>query len=547
MKDRGLYADLVIDNGTVITVDSEDTVSLAVAVKDGVIIRVGDSDHMAPLIGTETQIIDATGKTVIPGFIDFHTHNVNVGDFSYSNKRLNAAGYYNPTIPDLISRIKDTAKNTPDGDWAGAKYFNPSEVAENRWPTKEELDAATPDNPFMLTLRGGNACVLNSLALEAAGITKDTSSPTGGLIEKDPQTGEPTGYIHAKFLVKKIVPQSEVKDIVEGLGELSDLYVSTGVTSSGDSGAIERPESFRGYQEAIASGKWKIRTYLNVYNDYYRNNDIGLRTGFGDDRLKLGAIKLLVDGSIQCLTASFYEPYLNKETRGLEGLYYSQEELNEIVAEAHRLGYQLSIDAQGDYAVTMAVDAVEYAMEKYPRPDPRHRLEHLLCATVDDLKRMNELGIIATFFIFHPWYWGDDHINEFIGKERANKMIQIKSAMELGLNACIHSDCPVSWPNDPSWPSNPLWGIWCAVTRKTRSGVDIGPQEKLTPMEALRAYTINGAYGNFEEDIKGSIEVGKLADIVVLSDNPLEVDPEEIKNINVEKTIIGGEIVYEMK
>ena len=177
----------------------------------------------------------------------------------------------------------------------------------------------------------------------------------------------------------------------------------------------------------------------------------------------------------------------------------------------------------------------------------RHRLEHLLCARVDDLKRMKDLGIIATFFIYHPWYWGDDHINEFIGKERANKMIQIKSAMDLGLDACIHSDVPVSWPNDPSWPSNPLWGMWCAVTRKTRSGVDIGPQEKLTPMEALRAFTINGAYGNFEEDIKGSIEVGKLADMVVLSDNPLEVELDDIKDINVEKTIIGGEIVYEGK
>jgi hypothetical protein len=193
----------------------------------------------------------------------------------------------------------------------------------------------------------------------------------------------------------------------------------------------------------------------------------------------------------------------------------------------------------------MAVNAIEAAMGKYPRPDPRHRIEHTLCPRMEDLKRMKNLGVMVTFYLFHPWFWGDQHINNFIGKERADKMVPVKTAMEMGIVSCAHSDCPVCWPNDPVWPSNPLWGMWCAVNRKTRSGVDIGPQEKLTPMEALRAYTINGAYGTFEENIKGSIEPGKLADMVVLSDNPLDINPWEIRNITVEKTIIGGEIVYQ--
>ncbi len=193
----------------------------------------------------------------------------------------------------------------------------------------------------------------------------------------------------------------------------------------------------------------------------------------------------------------------------------------------------------------MAVNAIEYAMTKYPRPDPRHRIEHTLCPTTEDLKRMKKFGIIGNFYVFHPWFWGDQHINIFLGKERASRMVPIKTAMKMGIVACAHSDCPVCTPNNPVWPSNPLWGMWCAVNRKTRSGVDIGPQEKLTPIEALRVYTINGAYASFEEKIKGSIEPGKLADMVVLSANPLEVNPWEIRNIMVEKTIIGGDIVYE--
>ena len=157
---------------------------------------------------------------------------------------------------------------------------------------------------------------------------------------------------------------------------------------------------------------------------------------------------------------------------------------------------------------------------------------------------MKRLGIISNFYFFHPWFWGDQHINKFIGKERADKMVPAKTAMDMGITVCAHSDCPVCTPGNPVWPSNPLWGMWCAVNRKTRSGMDIGPQERLTPLEALRAYTINGAYASFEEDIKGYIEPGKLADMVVLSDSPLEIDPWEIRNITVEKTIIGGKIVF---
>ncbi len=547
METQGLSADLIMRNGNVITVDARNTIAEAVAIRDDIIVSVGTNNEMDPLIGDKTKVMDLTGKTVVPGFIDSHTHNVYIGEFLFNFKLLNMATELNPSIIDVQRGIKERARETPKGDWIGGRNLDPNSLKEGRWPTREELDASAPENPLILTIRGGHACVVNSRALELADITKDTPNPEGGIIEKDPVTGEPTGVLRDVPVMNSAVPQATLEDLKNGLAAASQEYVKTGVTSTCDAGAIDKPDSYRAYQEAVAEGKLKTRTYLMIHEDFYRNNDLGLRTGFGNNRLRLGAVKLLIDGSIQCFTCAFYEPYLAKETRGLEGLRYTQENLNEIVAEAHRLGYQVAIHAQGDYGITVAVNAIEHAMEKYPRPDPRHRIEHTLCPTMEDLKRMKSLGIIANFYLFHPWFWGDLHINNFIGKERANKMVPVKTALEIGIVSCAHSDCPVCTPNDPVWPSNPLWGMWCAVNRKTRSGVDIGPQEKLTAMEALRVYTINGAYSSFEEDIKGSIEPGKLADMVVLSDNLLEVDPWEIRDITVEKTIIGGKIVYESK
>ena len=544
MQTESIAADMVIKNGKIVTMDPKRTFAQAVAIWKGMIVRVGTNGDMRPLIGEETRILDLSGRTVVPGFIDAHTHNILPAHFLDSLDLLDTAAELIPSIADLQQRLKERVKETPKGNWIGGKYFEPNAIKEKRWPTRAELDAVSPENPLVIVIRGGWATVANSRALELAGITKDTSNPEGSIIEKDPATGEPTGVLLGFTIMQTVVPQPGLEDMKAALKRLSAEYVKTGVTSTGDAMALDNPESYRAYQEAVAEGSLKTRTYLMIPAQFYLNHDLGLRTGFGNDRLRLGAVKLFIDGSIQCFTCAFYEPYKTKNTRGLEGLQYTQEQLNEIVAKAHRLGYQVAIHAQGDYGITVAVNAIEYAMEKYPRPDPRHRIEHCLCPTLRDLERMKRLGIIADFYVFHPWFWGDQHIHEFIGEDRANKMVPVRTALNMGVISCAHSDCPVCTPNNPVWPSNPLWGMWCAVNRKTRSGVDIGIQEKLTPLEALRLYTLNGAYATFEEDIKGSIEPGKLADMVVLSGNPLEVDPWEIRNITVDQTIIGGEIVY---
>ncbi|MBW2154778.1 MAG: amidohydrolase [Deltaproteobacteria bacterium] len=547
MEPNGIWADLILTNGTIITVDTDNTTAQAVAVRDGKIIKVGTGDEMAALTGKNTKIIDLEGKTLVPGFNDSHMHSVATGDFLHSLDLIDAAAELNPTIKDLQERIREKVEKARKGEWIGGRNYVPEEMAEKRWPSREELDVVSPDNPVIIMIRGYHAHAVNSRALELAGITKDTPDPEGGVIDRDPATGEPTGVLRDVPIMKSVVPQPRLEDFKAGLVAVGAEYLKIGVTSAGEAGAPDTPDAFRAYQETVDEGSFKVRTYLMIREAFYRQNDLGLRTGFGNDRLRLGAVKIFMDGSIQCFTCAFNEPYITKDTKGLEGLRYTQEQINEIVFESHRLGYQTAIHAQGDLTITMAVNAIENAMNKYPRPNPRHRIEHCLCPTERDLERMKELGIVANFYLFHPWFWGDRHIHDFIGPERAYRMVPAKTAMDMGITVCAHSDCPVCTPGNPVWPSDPLWGMWAAVNRKTRSGADIGPQERLTPMEALRAYTINGAYATFEENIKGSIEPGKLADMVVLSDNPLDVDPEEIRNIAVEKTIIGGEIVYERR
>lgn len=540
-----LKADLVVTEANVITVDDSDTRAEGMAVKDGILVAVGADKDLASLIGPNTQVLRLPGKTVIPGFNDSHTHNCYYGEFRYSLDQLNVCAELAPSVADLQKMIKQRADAAPAGEWIGGRNLDPNGMADKRWITRKEIDEVAPHHPVMLTIRGGHACVVNSAALTLAGIDENTPADEGAIIELDADTGKLNGVLREVNSIREVVPKSGLNEIKRGLKLANDMYAKLGITSVGDAGALPRHESYRSYQEAAREGMWNMRTYLMIRDEWYAKNDLGLRTGFGDEHLRLGAMKFFMDGSIQVFTCAFHEPYVSKDTRGMDGLRYAAEDFNEVISEMHMRGYQIAIHAQGDYGINRAVTALETAMQKYPRPDPRHRIEHTLCPRREDLLRMKRLGIIPNFFVSHTWFWGDQHIDEFIGPERAANMVPVREALDLGLVPCAHSDAPVCTPDDPVWPSNPLWGMWCQVNRKTRTGRDIGQHLKITPLEALRVYTRNGAYATFEEKIKGTLEAGKLADFAVLGADPLTCDPEEIRHIPVEQTYVGGKSVYQ--
>ncbi len=544
MPSAATRADLVLKGATVLTVDPSTPRARAVAIRDGVIVGVGEDHDVESLVGPGTRVLDCRGRTVTPGFVDSHTHNIHVGEFRYRLDQLNLAAELTPSVADLLAQVRERAARLGPGPWLGGKNVEPHGMRERRWPTRQELDAVAPDNPVLLTIRGGHACVANSRALALFGIGPHTPDPEGGVIDRD-AAGQPTGVLRDVTSIRAALPESSLGDLKDALAGLERQYLRLGITSAHDCGANPRTESYRAYREAVDERRWRIRTALFVYHDYLMASHEAFREGFDDDWLRLRGVKLFMDGSIQCFTCAFREPYVTRDTRGWEGLRYSQDKVNEAVAEAHERGWQVAIHAQGDLGITMAVNAIERAMETRPRPDPRHRIEHTLCPTREDLVRMRRLGIVPNLFLFHPWFWGDQHIREFIGPERAGRMVPARTALDLGLRPSAHSDCPVCTPDDPVWPSNPLWGMACAVTRRTRSGQDIGRDERVSPAEALAIYTINGAHAAFEERMKGSVTVGKAADLVVLAENPLETDPWAIKDIAVERTILGGEIAFD--
>lgn len=549
-----LKAELVITGGRIITVNARDDVAEAVAVLGGRIVAVGRTSEIDPLIGPRTEVIRLRGQTVVPGFIDPHNHFMLYGQWLAG---VDAKWPANTRVGDILARVRAKAAALPAGQWVVGFGVEDSALEERRFPTRQELDAAAPAHPVFLKHRSGHAAVANSLALAAARIDEASPPPAGGHMDRDPATGRLNGVLREKSataLIEALLPKPTKDEMKEGVIAAGKLYASAGITSVHDAGADARPETYRAYQEAVQEGRLKQRVYAMIWgwpgDHMVLDRDLGLRTGFGDERLRLGSVKLFCDGSIQVFTCAFYEPYITLDTdstrthpRGV--LQMTPNELNTMVLDAHERGFQVAIHAQGDYGIDVALDAIEYAMWKSPRPDPRHRIEHCQCVTDAGLARMKRLGVIGSFYPHHSWYWADRHISTFIGEERARRMNPMKSAMRAGIVTVGHSDAPIAAIGDPMFGAEPLFGIWCAVNRTTRAGKVIGPEERLTPLEGIRAFTINGAYASFEESIKGSIEPGKLADFAILDKDPCAVPPWAIRDIKVERTIIGGETVFQ--
>jgi predicted amidohydrolase YtcJ len=381
-------------------------------------------------------------------------------------------------------------------------------------------------------------------------VAKDTVEPPGGVIRKDPKTAEPDGVLEempAQALVFRHLPPLTMVLRLEAMAKASKDYLPTGVTSCSDAGVafpgIGSPAEIVAYQRAKKQGLLPIRMTMMVGVEFLLGPDgrsPSFVSGFGDDHLKIGPAKIIVDGSIQGYTGWLAKPYHvpfkgDSSYRGYP--VTAPEKLNRLVLEAHKAGCQIAAHGNGDAAIDAILNAYQLAQKEFPRPDVRHRIEHCQMVREDQLDRMAELKVSPSFFASHTYYWGDRHKAIFMGPERAQRISPLKSALKRGIKFTLHSDCPVT-------PVSPLFCVFAAVNRITRNGEVLGPEYRLTPEEALRAVTIDAAWQTFDEKVKGSIEVGKLADFTLLAENPLTVAPDMIKDIKIEEVIIGGKSVY---
>lgn len=523
MSKSMMGCDLVLINGNVVTMDRKLRHAQAVAVSGERILRVGNNSKVKPLIGSKTKILDLRGKTVIPGMIDAHIHFV---DYGLSLGRIDLRGA--KSITEIQAKVASRAKETPAGRWILGRGWDQERLEEKRYPSRYDLDKASPDRPVLLNRVCGYVCVTNSVGLQLAGITKETPDPQGGQIDKDPSSAEPTGVLRdeAMSLVWRQVPPPTRAELVAAIEAAGRSALSSGLTSVH---ALLRDSSYvEALQEARASGRLKIRVYMGIPVDLLDDiARLGIKTGFGDHWLKIGCIKILLDGSLGGRTAALKKPYADDPTnRGL--LLYRKEELRELVSKAHRSGCQLAIHAIGDHAIDLALNAIEEAQDKTPREDHRHRIEHASIVSSQQIEKMARMNVIASIqpaFVASD-FWAVDRV----GKDREKWVYPFKTLFRKVV-ASAGSDCPVE-------RLDPLEGIWSAVTRG-----GFLPPERLRVDEVLYMYTVNGAYASFEENEKGSICEGKLADMVVLSKDPFMVPPGELKSIKVEKVIVGGQIV----
>ena len=536
-----LRADMVLVDGKIVTVDPQDTIVEAVAVKDGRILATGTTSEIMELAGEGSEVVDLGGKTVLPGLIDTHTHPSGAAGRLYE---INCRSPPVKNIGEILGMVADKASELGSGKWIRGSNYNDIKLEERRHITRWELDEVAPENPVFISKETGHLYVVNSRALELAGITKDTPDPPGGQIDRDTK-GEATGLLYetAGRLVSSLIPPYSVKEIKEGMRAVWNQFSEWGVTTTHDASGFG--DAIRAYQQLLSEGVRQVRTLLMVSAHPQRPEGanllesmaaLGVESGFGNDWLRVMTLKIMGDGSGSGGSAAVYTPQ-HRGTKGLGLMTTSPEEIRELTVKAHEAGIRVSIHSIGDRGIDLALDAIEEAQRLKPVPDMRHRIEHNSVCTPKQLGRIKELGVTPSSSIGYMWGIGDDYVENF-GPERVRWLHPHWTMMEMGITAGGNSDYPVS-------NGNPMIQIYEAVTRRTRTGQVVSPEEAISVMDAIRLYTWNGAYLGKEEDIKGSIEPGKLADMVVIDRDILRVPSDEIKDIKVLTTIVDGIIVYQ--
>jgi predicted amidohydrolase YtcJ len=511
---------LILVNANIITLDPLCPHASWVAVENEKIVTTGYGEDWKNLKHKNTGIIDCSGKTVIPGLIDAHLH---LASYAKSFVTPDLSPHKNVhSISDIQSIMKRHSCNRPSGQWVFGRGYNEFYLSEKRHPNRWDLDKETPDHPVRLTHRSGHAHVLNSLALKLVGITGETGDPDGGLIERDLKTGEPTGLLYemGDYLADRVPPLAQAA-LEKGLQLANQELISLGVTSIQEASSRNDTEQWKLLKSWKESGSLHPRVNLMMGINALKSNT---RTyplkALDENQLRSGAFKIILD-----------------DTTGR--LHPSQPELNAMVLEVHQAGQQIAIHALEEKAVSAACEAIQFAIERSPVKDHRHRIEHCAVCPPDLARKIASLDITVVtqpaFIYFHG-----DRYRATVPHEQLEHLYPIRTLLDQGINFAASSDCPIV-------PPDPLIGINAALHRLSSTGDIVGGRQKIHPTAALQMYTLNAARATFEESIKGSITPGKLADLVVLNADPTRLAADAFKNLQVEKTIIGGKVVWQKK
>lgn len=521
-------------NGHVMTGELNQHPATSVAVREGHVVAVGSDSDVKAWGGPSTEVIDLAGRTMAPGFNDSHCHPMFVG---FGLQQVNASTPPNVSIADITRRIAERVRVTPPGMWVMARGYDQARLAENRHPNRYDLDAVAPENPVVVVRACGHIAAVNSRALAIAGITRDTPDPEGGTIDRD-EHGEPTGVVReaAQTLVRAKIDEPSTDQIREALILAGKQFLSVGVTSVGEAG-IRRAEELQAYQDLSRSGELPVRTYLMMMIDETLEplRQLGIRTGFGDARLRIGPAKIFLDGSIGGRTARMSQPYENEDDN--LGLWMQDPQLMKSkLKAAHKAGFQCCAHAIGDAAIELLIQSFEEALAEAPRPNSRHRIEHSSILRPDLLDRIQRIGAIPVPGTSFLYAFKNAYVQN-LGMDRIRYAYAMRTFFERGIIASASTDAPVV-------STSAMIGIQTMVTRRSEEGDEIWPEERISVEQAIRAYTYNSAYASFEEKIKGTIEPGKLADLVVLETDLRQVKPQEIGSVAVDLTISDGNIAY---
>ena len=538
----------VYRNGTILTMDSGGSQAQALAVRGETILAVGSDAEIMALADPHTVVTDLRGRTMLPGFIDGHSHFVSAGLMAATQLDLSSppvGGVKN--IAEIKGLIRAKAAETPKGEWILGFGYDDTGLEDKRHPLASDIDEVAPEHPVLLRHVSGHLSACNGLALAKASYTKDTPDPVGGVIRRD-EHGNPNGVLEeppAREPVFRHIPAPTEADWMEGIKAACAAYTAKGVTTAqdgftatGDWGALKRAHELGLLRNRVQILPGVSRMDINTFNTHVSGTQLT-----ADGKISLGAAKLLADGSLQCYTGYLSNPYHKVIYDLPDGPMWRgypmepEQQFIEKVVGLHRQGWQLAIHGNGDDAIQMILNAYEEAQKRYPRADARHIVIHCQTVREDQLDRIKRLGVVPSFFVVHTYFWGDRHRDIFLGPDRAARLDPAGSAVREGLPFSLHADTPVL-------PQMTMLSIHTAVNRETKGGAVLGPDQRISTLEAVRAYTSYAALFSHSEAWRGTIEPGKVADFVIPSEDILEAPAGRLKGIAFAAAIVDNRVVH---